>query len=156
MKRVDFDKKIHTQDHESLIKDRISGLLEEGRKSIAIITNIEYVPFQSKEIEIIKLPVELRTSPKYTKLFSYYGYPCFRIHYRFNPPDDKRSNDIVHTFYTHSAPENHYKIGDPLPILYKISDFGSFDKVYSMPYPIPISDMSNLETIVDQSKGRNI
>ena len=44
-------------------------------------------------------------------------------------------------------------IGDPLPILYKIEDHEFYNTVLSMPFPIPISDMDDNNTIVSQSSS---
>ena len=79
-----------------------------------------------------------------------------------NPPDDEKEEDLVHHIYTHLSPENHFKAGDPLPILYRIykneNNYEIVDRIYknennykivdSMPYPLPLDDIGELNNAV--------
>ncbi len=118
-------------------------LIANSRKGIATITNITYLPVSSDDVA--------KTNNGDCDLEIQKIQPKFKIQYRFNPPDDRRQEDIVHEYITHVEPENHYKIGDPLPILYRIDDHYFYDTVRSMPFPIPIGDMDDNDTIVSQS-----
>ncbi|MBO4350900.1 MAG: hypothetical protein J6A01_08155, partial [Proteobacteria bacterium] len=73
--------------------------------------------------------------------------------YKFNPPDDRRQEPIIHEYITYGEPENHYKVGDPLPIVYRTDDHYFYDTVQSMPFPIPFADLMNNNTIVAQSSS---
>ena len=128
----------------------ISDLIRSGRKSIATITNISFLALK-KEHTFIR--IESKSNPKVIP-FIYYARPCFEVKYKFNPPDDYRSEDIIHSFITHCEPEGHYKVGDPLPILYTIERRYFNDIITSMPYPMPITDMSNLGDVIAHSIGK--
>ena len=117
-------------------------LMKNGRKGIGIITKIEFLPCLKANVEVLK-----------NSMLVCHEYPSFKVQYKFNPPDDRRSEDIFHEFITHAEPENHYSVGEPLPILYQIEDKYFFDEVYSMPYPVPLDDMSHLTYLVDMSSS---
>lgn len=107
-------------------------LFKEGRKTIATITDIQFVPVTNN----IRTYPELRAET----------VPEFRISYKFNPPDDDTAEDIIHTISTHIAPEGHLKVGDPLPILYLMdaSDAQTHGHVtHSMPFPFPLHDLNS-------------
>ena len=137
------------------VYEELMNLLQNGRKTIAVITDIEYLPLSSKELEVTKIAPNSGFPPNVSKIYTYYGYPGFKIHYKFNPPDDYREEDITHTFITHSEMSAHLKIGDPMPILYTIQDKYFFDLVTSIPYPVPVWDMNNLYHLVAQSRGES-
>ena len=113
---------------------QMQTLLQYGRKSFARIDSIEYQPQINPELLC-----------RNNKLFLL----CDK------PPDDNRAEDIIHSFITQSEPENHYKIGDPLPILYHIENKYFYDEVTSMPFPLSELDVSEpmAGLIVDRSKG---
>ena len=113
----------------------MSFVLHNGRKGMATITSIRYVPVPQKYIHKVSL------GP--SSLFDVCKRPAFCIEYKFNPPDDRREEDIVHSFVTYTEPENHYKIGDPLPIIYEVEDRFFEDFVYSMPFPVPLVEFEN-------------
>ena len=132
---------------------KMKKLLCHGRKSFATIDNIQYLHHTNVK------SLHKRNRFNYTDagIAMFEGdKPLFKITYRFNPPDDYRSEDIVHSFVTQSEPETHYKIGDPLPILYHIEDKYFYDEVTSMPFPITELDLSEPMTglIVDTSTGK--
>ena len=88
-----------------------------GRKTIATITDIKFLEARS-------------------------AVPTFYIYYKFNPPDDDTPNDIVHEIQTHIMPNNKFKVGDPLPILYTIDyEKPNYSLVRSMPFPLPLQDL---------------
>ena len=123
----------------------IKNLLKNGRKTIATIVGIQYIEATDKYVErnlknaTNDAPMRLTDKEIY---FCYHASPQFRIDYKFNPPDDEKEEELVHRIYTHIDPENHYKVGDPLPILYEIyRDYTNTETVRSMPFPLPISDI---------------
>ena len=128
-------------------------LFQHSRKTMATILAIDYLPIDDSVIEL---------NEEYQKTYylppncyaAIHARPRFRIHYKFNPPDDKRTSDIHHSFVTHTEPENHYKIGDPIPILYNIDDRYFEDIVTSMPYPVPYEDFNG--TLLDSSSSLSI
>ncbi len=195
------DKERILQKHQNYqeIKNR---LFENGRKCIATITQIEYIPhphtlvenglvkhyyyreLNQKEIEkvfeyrqgsertvptigIIKIkkiediktyhnenvPIDhmlIRDFDFPTRAYyAIHGLPMFKITYAFNPPDDEKKEDLIHSIVTHVAPEEHYKVGDPLPIIYLIrKDDKGREHVDSMPFPIPLDDVLSLQDVV--------
>ena len=123
----------------------VEDLLTSGRKSIAKIVDIQYVPTMNIGIHDVNDP------PK-PRLYCW-DNPNFRIKYAFNPPDDCRTDDIVHECIVHSAPENMYHVGDPLPILYFIKNKYFSDEVSSMPFPVPLNEILDCRELVDFSQG---
>ena len=124
-------------------RNQFESLLKNGRKSIGVITQIDFLPYLKNNVEILSL-----------KQFICHEMPAFRVKYKFNPPDDRRSEDLVHEFITHVEPENHYGLGDPIPILYQIEDKYFYDEVYSMPCPVPLSDITHFESLVCMSSSQ--
>ena len=112
-----------------------------GRKSIATIVGVEYLPAKNVLFEDLH-QVSMSEDPR------------FIVEYKFNPPDDRRKEDLIHRFVTHIEPENHYHIGDPLPILYYIEEHYFYDTVYSMPYPVALSDVAQFEDLVNWSSSK--
>ena len=141
--KVEIDEKPH-QIKDGLTakvsKKHFEDLLKSGRKSIGTITKIEFLPFLKNNVDIVS-----------KNQFICHEMPAFKVQYKFNPPDDRRSEDLVHEFITHVEPENHYGLGDPLPILYHIENKYFFDEVYSMPYPVPLDDITHFEYLVGMS-----
>jgi hypothetical protein len=113
--------------------EKLLNLITDGRKTVARISAVTYIPINYVE--------EKRD------LLIVHDTPSFLVKYVFNPPDDARSEDLVHEFISHAAPENQYAPGDPLPILYKIDKDIFNDFVYSMPYPYPVSDARSSEVV---------
>ena len=118
-------------------------LIEHGKKAIATITSIKYLPASSRNIKH-------QTFGKHAHIIS---KPEFSVKYTFNPPDDLRKESLIHEFITHTEPENHYYDNDCIPILYYIERHFSTDTVYSMPFPFPLDDISSLYNIIDCSDG---
>ena len=145
------------------------NLLTNGRKTIARIYNIEYIPQTNVEPLNLLTKADLLTlklNNKYTVTPDLFyerirqacyiaDKPSFKVSYKFNPPDDIRKEDIIHSFITQSEPENHYQEGDPLPILYYIKDNYFEDLVTSMPFPLSELDLAEYTAgkIVDSSRG---
>ena len=113
-----------------------------GRKTIATIVDIQYIEYHDFDINI-------RTEQP--QLYICLPTPCFKVSYSFNPPDDKRKENIIHSFLTDIEPENHYKLRDALPILYSLKNMNSYDMVTSMPFPLPFIDLQYLTHIIDRS-----
>ena len=82
-------------------------IYEHGRKTIATITSIAYIPATLSQINIFHVEVP----------------PTFRIFYKFNPPDDAFEEDIIHSIDIHRDPTGLFKVGDVLPILYMYKGF---------------------------------
>lgn len=120
---------------------KIKELITNGRKSIATIDCIEYYP--RPDIVTENHGLTLRHST-----------PAFKVYYKFNPPDDEREEDLVHVYITQTEPEGHYKVGDPLPILYQIyRDDNGIEHVASMPYPFPLGEVLSHSDILYTSSS---
>ena len=167
------NRRASSHDKQYLTKIKIFELIQNSRKDIATITKIEYIPVEAKDILINPLKETYyyldtstrNTLKKYAPESSTFSPHCmnavlrrprFRIQYRFNPPDDMRVADIYHTFITGTEPENHYQIGDPLPILYQIDDRYTEDVVTSMPFPVPLDDMDDESLIASSTTFENL
>ena len=126
--------------------DKYNELLCFGRKMIATIVDVKYEPAKNAYIRCKEYygfqddGYGYRTRKQYV----YYDDPRFVIRYKFNPPDDDNDNDVIHQCVVHTEPENHYKPGDPLPILYLNACIHKNDYqvygVYSMVFPFPHED----------------
>ena len=126
----------------------IQSILMNGRKNVATIIDIQYMPCKGEYLQTYK---------KTNRTYIYGGNPLFKIVYSFNPPDDAREEDIHHVCFTHIEPEGHYKVGDPLPILYqfyrkqrKNDQTGKYENaeyVESMPFPLPLHDIQSMNDI---------
>jgi serine/threonine protein kinase len=113
----------------------LSNLIENGRKTVATIVDVEYLPLPQKGV-----------IQRHNLVVSQ-DRPSFRVKYKFNPPDDAREKDLVHECIVHASPETYYSKGDPLPILYQIEKKYFGDSVVSMPYPFPLSDLCSSDLI---------
>lgn len=135
-------------EQEGFVYDVLDLLIKCGRKNIATITDIRYIPTPKVYIET----KELMINKYYRKtLYGNHGLPTFEVSYKFNPPDDAREEDLVHTFLTHVEPEGHYQIGDPLPILYYIHHLASKEDVFSIPFPMPLNEIVSLYHVIGTS-----
>ena len=96
---------------------------------MATIIAIEYEPVE--DVFVYRPDI---AKPEYTV----YGVPSFKVTYSFNPPDDTKEKDLLHTFMTHRDPTGFLKGGDPLPILYAIERNNDTrqETVRSMPFPL--------------------
>ncbi len=117
----------------------VSDLLKYGRKTIATIVSINYVPVADTMV----VKGALVTGDR----------PGFRISYKFNPPDDFKSEDLIHECIVYNEPENTYRVGDPFPILYCL-DGQNFDEVVtSMPFPYPLGCISESSVVYSSTPG---
>ena len=107
-------------------------LLLHGRKGIATVVDVRYCSVRDDSI-VQNIGT---TSGK-----QYYAScaASFRIRYKFNPPDDSLSEDLIHEVVTHRDLSESLAPGAPFPILYSVSD--DKRKVRSMPFPLPLQDI---------------
>lgn len=107
-----------------------------GQKTIATITDIQFVPNTKRFFQYTDIRIE--------------ATPMYRISYKFNPPDDDTSEDLIHTITTHVSPEGRFKVGDPLPILYSMTTTENNVKhvTHSMPFPLPLSDLETADDYI--------
>ena len=136
-----FNRRNLNIENANLAKQMLHNCLMYGRKSIATIVGIHYLPSNTVYFDE-------------SQSVSMCEDPRFAIEYKFNPPDDRRKEDLIHRFVTHIEPENHYQIGDPLPILYTIEEHYFYDTVYSMPYPVAVSDVAQYVDLVNWSSSK--
>ena len=138
LKNVKFDRVTETQDK----LQRIEPLLMHGRKTIATVMRVQYIPIDNAlcEQNIKSLNLVAHQNPK------------FKVQYTFNPPDDSTPKDLVHEIIIDEAPESFLKVGDPLPILYRIhKNYGGDEIVDSIPFPIVLKDLDSLSYLIGQS-----
>ena len=121
------------EDDEQNLKEALD-LIENGRKTIATIVDVSYLPVRKDQFKQKHLTISL-------------ARPSFQVKYKFNPPDDAREEDLVHEYIAHTSPNTYYKAGDPLPILYKIRKKKYGDAVISMPYPFPTNGINANELV---------
>ena len=126
-------------------QQKISKLLRHGRKTIATIVSVEYIPVNPNYSEY-----EMDTFQ-----FATHDDPYILVKYKFNPPDDEREDDLVHKIKLREMPETFLKKGDPLPILYRIyRDKLHQEHVDSLPFPLVLSDITYLSDIIGSSINR--
>ena len=126
-------------DSNYLIFDVLWNIIKNGRKTVAIITDIKYIPLNETVV------------PK-KGLYVCNKNPKFLIKYKFNPPDDSKGDvDLVHECVVNHEPEGNYSVGDPLPILYSLDNNYIKETVSSVPFPFPYADFDpvSMVTIVE-------
>ena len=134
-----IDKSSNKQNIVTPMPKTVSDLLKYGRKTIATIVSIKYVP--AADIMVVKGALVAGDRPG------------FRISYKFNPPDDFKSEDLIHECIVYNEPENTYRVGDPFPILYCL-DGQNFDEVVtSMPFPYPLGCISESSVVYSSTPG---
>ncbi|MBO4350708.1 MAG: protein kinase [Proteobacteria bacterium] len=141
-KRTAIHYHFNTKDDDENLRRSLLETIETGRKTIATIVSIEYLNVDDEFCE-----ENLKT-----KQFAVHQKPSFKVKYSFNPPDDCDPNDLVHEIVIHEDPMTVLKVGDPLPILYRIHRVGLVDAVYSTPFPIVLSDVEHIQEIMGCSK----
>lgn len=115
----------------------IQELIKTGCKSIATVIAVDYVPTRPEKVEVLLHERNLVQC-------GYHGIPTFKVRYKFNPPDDSNPNDLIHEVVIHQDPAKTCKIGDPLPVLYRIFYDGSKKEIVeSIPFPFPINDIQD-------------
>ena len=97
---------------------KLKHLLQNGRKSLATVRDVQYRAKSEKQ------------------------YPEFVLRYAFNPPDDSEPGDLIHEIVVPYDPA--LKPGDVLPILYTVSEGST--KVMSMPFPFPTKALPDLSS----------
>ena len=123
-------------------------LLMGGIKTLATVVDISYEPANERNVE--DKVVRKTDDSKNIELLNIMicrSLPNFRIKYKFNPPDDARDDDLINSCIVHDDAAKHLKVGDPLPILYKVEGTGFDEKVISMVFPYPQSDCSDADII---------
>ncbi len=118
-----------------LIKSHIINLYQNGRKSVAVIDNIQYLPTESKTGDKVIKNQCIKVVNK---------RPRFAITYRYRP--EGSDHDITADVITHQNPLEKIMVGDVLPILY--------DENGSIPYPFVPTDIENLSDIRQENQGR--
>ena len=143
IKEVDrYSSRIFTKEQFLYFAKEYKKLLTYGRKAIATITGVSYVPIHSNITQ--KGKILCVDEP-----------PLFRIQYKFNPPDDFRKEDLYFNCFVRNMPEQEYKIGDPFPILYLLNRSENnyigrqvIETVTAMPFPVPPSELDHIETVL--------
>ncbi len=129
-------------------KNAVKRLLTHGKKTVATIVEIKFMPLDSE----LQVSYTLINQAKMREMASYYhGIPCVKVRYRFNPLEDDNPNDLVHEIIIHYDPQNTLAKGTPLPILYEIDPMDK-THVSSMPYPFPLCDVASLKNIYYDNK----
>ncbi|MBO4349990.1 MAG: serine/threonine protein kinase [Proteobacteria bacterium] len=115
------------------------NLMRFGRKTIATIVSVEYIPATDEDIRYLS---------HLAKRCNYYvkNDPVFILKYKFNPPDDESEFDLIHEICMRTEPNEGCVPGGSLPILYRIYRDDNGEHVDSMPFPLPLEQ---LETSVD-------
>ncbi len=130
-----------TDDTDSI--ERLQRILSDGRKTIATIVDIQYDAVKDEFCE----------QNVHTKNFAVHQYPRFRVRYSFNPPDDRTPFDLTHEIIIDEDPESFLKVGDPLPILYRIyKNKAGVEFVNSIPFPIAIKNAHSITHLMGRSK----
>ena len=104
----------------------VFDLIRNGRKTIATIVDIEYIP--------------IANAWNQNQLMVTHERPRFKVKYKFNPPDDALGEkDQIHYCTVFTDPENSYRVGDPIPILYSFVGYHTIDEIVrSMIFPAPL------------------
>ena len=129
-------------------------LIKNGRKTMATITQIEYVGTKNNnesENILTNLNDEVYIDDNFSNGYHYYQtkgreIPIFKLTYTFNPPDDSLDEDLVHSIYVPFDPGQTLKPGDILPILYYI-DPNNNGRVASTPFPYPVDKIYHIDDI---------
>ena len=142
---------------------RYASLIKRGRKTIATIVSVDYIPADDQLIELgtkiykgtrsgdifePNLGISIISEPNPGCSFVYHGVPKFRIQYRFNPPDDQKAEDLIHEGIFYGEPGESLKPGAPVPILYRILKRIDKELVDSMPFPIPRDQVIDMKHVM--------
>ncbi len=125
--------------------DTIHKLIQNGRKTIATICEIKYVPLDGDYVALHYgdssgdlFDIHDESNVHLNKVIYRNCAPIqYRISYKFNPPDDDNPYDLIHEVTLRYNPLKTLHVGDALPILYYINPDDLSD-VISMPFPYPI------------------
>ncbi len=152
----------------------LKDLLSNGKKAIATILSYEFVK-ETHHIYAPKCPSSLGSStlksnlnitlknflfeeddeldnlasnPEIYTMSIVNTPPTFKIRYKFNPPDDSNTEDLIHEVYVHFNPAKWCKPGTPIPILYDIEHYDdNLEIVRSMPFPFPLFEIKSPDEI---------
>ena len=80
-------------------------------------------------------------------LFFVYGIPQFVVKYKFQY-GDKKDYEYYGELTTHTLPEDHYKVGDPITLVVNLDNPNSY--ISAMPYPYPYGDVMKKYEILDE------
>ena len=115
----DFRRELQNfHNNELLNVPKLKHLLQNGRKSLATVRDVQYIANSEKQ------------------------YPEFVLRYAFNPPDDSEPGDLIHEIVV--PYDLALKPGDVLPILYTVSKYST--EVMSMPFPFPTKALPELSS----------
>ena len=127
---------------DNLMQAKFYAVIKNGRKMLATIVSVEYQKIDDQQ-------VEYHTS---TLQQVVHDRPKFIVRYRFNPPDDSSSADLVHCIKVGEALSESLIEGAPLPILYRIyKDKTGMEHVDSTPFPCVLSDITSYKDILGRS-----
>ena len=122
---------VGSRDGKNLLVHSIKDMLISGQKTIAEITDIQYEPIDQQYVEE-NLDVQFSVVNKMVCYYCYHYRPLFKITYKFRKPG---KGEIVESeVYTSVEPENHYAVGDYIPLLCDAED-------HNMPFPVPFSEI---------------
>ena len=113
-------------------------LLKFGQKSIATVTEVQYLPNDVWYVENYEMGIE--------QAYCYHGLPSFKLKYKFNPVDDANPYDLNHSIIIHDDPGESLQPGSPIPILYAVDPNNKY-RVISMPYPFPMKKVVALKEL---------
>ncbi len=142
-KRANDILKAHRYTKKSVYKMR-NLLMNSGQKTIATIVSIRYVPNNGKPGETYNY---IGIAAQNGECVYIHTVPSFIVTYKFNPPNDSLSEELVHRTTIHRSSDSKLHLGDPLPILYKVDAIDK-QKVYSMPFPFAMCDVENYEDLI--------
>lgn len=133
----------------------VSDLISLGRKAIATIVSVDYIPTLANSH--FNLPMNSTiTQQGYPKTISL-GHPYFKVQYKFNPPDDSETNDLIHFIYLSEDVRGTLTPGQAIPILYMYPKYQDRAFVISMPFPVPLSYFSkNWHIVCATERGKYV
>lgn len=143
----------------------IFNVLMSGKKAVARITSIKYIPVDVHKVEMygedkqavfyVEEPARFLVTYQYQLPKSTLSMQMMRRDTTLNS-NLKSSKLFDYVFYgeavVYTAPEDHYKVGDCIPLIFtieqdeKCNDF----TLYSMPYPYPFGSLRDTNDVVYQ------
>ncbi len=137
---------------------RLRNLLCNGEKIVGRIMHIEYIAASSEHSCCVqsnligKLTYDesyiATKSPLEQRIISY-AIPKFRLVYHFKYPfGEEQALDFYGELVTHSQPEEHYKVGDPITLIANIIAEDENAYIEAMPYPYPFGNILSVDNIL--------
>lgn len=124
------------------------SMLKNGLKIVGKITYISYFNLNQNTADAFSINMK-RTSYNPYYIFTA-EKPIFYVRYQFQL--NYQNNPIIFygELYTHTAPENHYKVGDTITLLADLSSMPSepYLQLSVMPYPYPFAEVIHLNNIL--------